>query len=58
MKPPFGVRRFCAPGVRPDCFEVYDRRTGACASFGMFRYQAEQTARAKNAEHARSTEGR
>ena len=46
----YGVRRFAIRGSRPDCFEVYDRVTGECASFGMLKYEAEQVARAKNDE--------
>jgi hypothetical protein len=55
----YGVRRFCGPFAkgsngRPDCFEVYDRTTGECASFGCYRYEAREAARAKNAaERAR-----
>lgn len=45
---PYGVRRFCPPGARPDCFEVFDRRNGNCASFGTYRYLAERKARAWN----------
>lgn len=54
---PYAARRFCQPGGRPDCFEVYDTRTGACESFGMYKYQAEQGARAMNERQARIDAG-
>lgn len=50
----FQVRRFCPPGTRPDCFEIYDTRDGSCASFGGTRKELEKAARTMNEEHARS----
>lgn len=46
----YGVRRFTDAGIRPDCFEVYDRQTGECASFGMYRYEAERQSKCMNLE--------
>ncbi len=45
----YDVRRFCDPGIRRDCFEVYDTSTGTCASFGGFKYECEKAAAAMNA---------
>jgi len=44
----FGVRRFAERWERPDCFEVFDRVTGECKSFGCYRFEAEQIARCMN----------
>ncbi len=46
---PYGVRRFASPGTRPDCFEVFVKATGECASFGGYKYEAEQSAAWLNA---------
>lgn len=50
----YAVRRFCKPGSRPDCFEVFDTVTDEAVSFGCYRYEAEEAARAMN-EHLRAT---
>ena len=53
----YDVRRFCSPGLRPDCFEVYDTTSGQTASFGMRKHEAIRAARAMNDETTTTTKG-